>query len=224
MIPNPKFNIWEHSAIVRDLYARRARAEEEMDAAAQAAEILSRYLQPGMSLLDAGCGSGYYYWSFKRRGLDVEYYGLDYSPTLIQIGRRYMPRSGLHPQRLQVAAIEDLDTRFDAVICFNTLSWCPDFRRPLERLCQSAQKYILIRTNLGEQTIYRWEIDGYLDVGYNHLKAYWNMYSETEVTAFMQALGFEVLPMTDDRTGGRLELVVGKPYYWKILFGQRRES
>lgn len=222
MIPDPELNIWEHSATVRALYSKRARGEEEMDAAAQAAQILAPYLSPGQTLLDAGCGSGYYYWSFKRRGLKVDYYGLDYSPTLIDIGRRYLPSAGLDPGRLQVGAIEDLNGTYDAVICFNTLSFCPDFRLPLDRLCRAANRYILLRTNLGEKTVYRWEIDGYLDQGYNNLKAYWNMYAEAEVTAFMEDMGFIVSPIVDRRTGGAMELVVGKPYYWKLLFGQRR--
>jgi SAM-dependent methyltransferase len=224
MIPNPELNIWEHSATVRELYARRARGEEEMDAAAQAAAILAPHLRTGMTLLDAGCGSGYYYWSFKRRGLDTEYFGLDYSPTLIDIGRKHLPAAGLDPNRLQVMAIEDIEDLYDAVLCFNTLSWCPDFRQPLDRLCQAARQYILIRTNLGPQTVYRWEADGYLDEGYNHLKAYWNQYSEDEVTTFMQDMGFEVEPIVDRRTGGATEMVVGKPYHWKLLFGKRRSG
>jgi SAM-dependent methyltransferase len=220
MIPNTELNIWEHSANVRELYTRRAKGQDEMDAAAQGAELLAPFIKPGMTLLDAGCGSGYYYWSFKRRGLDIDYHGIDYSPTLIEIGRRYLPAGN----RLRVMAIEDLENNFDIVLCFNTLSWCPDFRLPLDRLCRAARNYILIRTNLGAETIYRWETDGYLDQGYNHLKAYWNQYSEKDVTSFMEDLGFEVTPVVDRRTQGAMELVVGKPYYWKLLFGRRRSD
>ena len=221
MIPNPEFNIWEHSTIVRDLYTRRAQGQDEMDAAAQTVEILAPYIESGMTVLDAGCGSGYYYWSFKRRNLDIEYHGLDYSPSLIDIGRRELAVAGLPPERLQAGTIENITDVFDAVICCNTLSWCPDFRLPLERLLSAARKFIVIRTNLGAETVYRYEPDGYLDDGYNHLKAYWNQYSEADMTAFMREMGFEVMPIVDRRTGGELELVVGKPYFWKFLFGRR---
>ena len=221
MIPNPEFNIWEHSAIVRELYARRAQGRVEMDAAAQTVEILAPHLEPGMTVLDAGCGSGYYYWSFKRRNLDIEYYGLDYSPSLIDIGRRELASAGLPPERLQAGTIENIHETYDAVICCNTLSWCPDFRQPLERLLSAARKFIVIRTNLGAETVYRYEPDGYLDDGYNHLKAYWNQYSEADMSAFMREMGFEVTPIVDRRTGGKLELVVGKPYFWKFLLGRR---
>lgn len=222
MIPNPELNIWEHSATVRELYARRAQGHDEMDAAAQTVEILQPHLQPGDSLLDAGCGSGYLYWSFVRRGLDVEYHGIDYSPTLIDIGRRYLPAAGLPPERLQARSIEDETGTYDAVACVNTLSWCPDFRRPLDILAGAARKALVIRTNLGPKTVYRWEIDGFLDDGYNHLKAYWNQYAEADVAAFLDDLGFDVTPVVDRRTGGRVEEVVGKPYTWKFLLALRR--
>jgi len=56
------------------------------------------------------------------------------------------------------------------------------------------------------------------------LKAYWNIYSLSEVMGFMEEMGFNVQSIVDRRTGGRMELVVGKPYYWKILFGVRRKG
>ena len=224
MIPCTEKNIWEHSSQVRELYTHRARGESEMDAAAQATEIVLPQLAQGDTLLDAGCGSGYYYWSFRRRNAGIEYYGLDYSPSLIEIGRRELAADGLPPERLMVGAIEDLAGSYDAVLCCNTLSWCADFRRPLERLCRAARKFILLRTNLGAETVYRWEEDGFLDDGYNHLKAYWNQYSEGKVTDFMEDMGFDVTPIVDARTNGRMEMVVGKPYFWKFLFGRRRPA
>ena len=78
------YSIWEHSATVHDLYRRRAAGNEpEMDCAAQAAELLSERLTAGDSVLDAGCGSGYLWHSLRNRGLDVEYWGVDASSSLI---------------------------------------------------------------------------------------------------------------------------------------------
>lgn len=221
MIPDPADNIWEHSQNVRELYRRRAHGHDEMDASAQGAEIaapfIQRYSAPPQ-LLDAGCGGGYLWHSFKRRGLAVDYFGLDYSPTLIDIGREVLPQYGLPAERLVCGAIEDVhDQAYDLVMLLNTLTFCPDYREPLDRLLNTGPKVLVIRDNFGAETIRRWEIDGYLDGGYNHLKAYWNQWSTDEVSEFISAYGYEVRPIADQRTNGRVEMVVDKPYYWSWL-------
>jgi 2-polyprenyl-3-methyl-5-hydroxy-6-metoxy-1,4-benzoquinol methylase len=47
--------------------------------------ILDRYVQPGMAVLDAGCGSGYFSAYFLSRGCDT--YSLDFSATALQAAR-----------------------------------------------------------------------------------------------------------------------------------------
>lgn len=216
------YNIWEHSAVVRDLYARRAGAEApEMDAHAQAVEILAPNLLTNMSILDAGCGSGYLFHSFRTRNLEVEYCGLDCSASLIELGRRFLADFGLPPRALEVGLIENLRERFDVVVCLNTLSWLPDWRLPLDRLCAAARNMLLIRTNLATALRTRWEVDGYLEEGFNHLNAYWNVYPEPEVCDFIAAEGFEVEVIRDRRTGSLMEMVVGKPYWWKFILARR---
>lgn len=226
MIPNPELNIWEHSAIAAELYRRRARGEaQEMDASAQAADLLTPFIRQDeapLRLLDAGCGSGYLWHSFRRRGLAVEYHGLDYSPSLIRLGREELGRLGLLPERLQAGRIEDLSGQpFDLVTLINTLSFGPDFREPLHRLAETGARVILIRDNFGPETVIRWEIDGYLDPGYNHLKAYWNRWSTTEVMGFLAECGYKTTEIVDRRAGGQVEMVVDKPYYWSWLMAMR---
>jgi SAM-dependent methyltransferase len=225
LIPDPRENIWEHSRNVLDLYRRRARGEEEMDASAQAADLLAPFIRPLQKpprLLDAGCGSGYLWHSFRRRGLEIEYYGLDYSPSLIGIGREELPAFGLPPERLICDSLEDLSDRpCDLALLINTLTFCPDFRRPLDRLAQSGAEVILIRDNFGPETIRRWETDGYLDPGFNHLKAHWNQWSAAEVSSFLGRYGFRAESLVDRRTRGRVEMVVDKPYCWSWLLACR---
>ncbi len=228
MIPDPGGNIWEHSRNVVELYTRRAEGHEEMDASAQAAEILAPFIRRASRLprlLDAGCGGGYLWHSFQKRGLAVEYHGLDYSPALIAVGRKVLPPLGLPAERLVCGTIEDLHGQtFDLVALLNTLTFCPDFRAPLDRLAGTGASVILIRDNFGPATVIRWEPDGYLDPGYNHLKAYWNQWSTDEAAGFLGEYGYRVTPIRDRRTGGQMELVVGKPYYWSWLLAERETA
>ena len=216
-----ELNIWEHSASLRELYARRAEGLEEMDASAQAAELLAPFIRASASpprFLDAGCGSGYLWHSFLRRGLAVEYYGLDYSPGLIEIGRRILPAHGVPAERLWCGRLEDLSgQKFEAAALINTLTFCPDFREPLERLAESGLRALVVRDNFGDRTRICWETDGWLDPGWNHLQGYWNQWSRAEVTEFLAERGFAVAPVEDARSRGQAEMVVGKTYYWSWL-------
>jgi 2-polyprenyl-3-methyl-5-hydroxy-6-metoxy-1,4-benzoquinol methylase len=99
-------NIWEHSTTVRELYARRARGEaEEMTCHRQAAELLAPLCAAGDSLLDAGCGSGYFFHSLRRAELNVEYHGIDATRCLVELGQDALPRFGDHFRR-EVEAME----------------------------------------------------------------------------------------------------------------------
>ena len=109
-------NIWRHSVIVRELYRKRARCEaEEMTCAAQAAELLTPFFRPGDSVLDAGCGSGYFFHSLAARGLDAEYHGFDATAELIEVGQNELPAFGLPVDRLRVCRLEDFQGAADHV-------------------------------------------------------------------------------------------------------------
>ncbi len=216
-----KYNIWEHSTTVKTLYARRCRLEEdEMTCAAQAAELLAPFVLPDDELLDAGCGSGYFFHSLRKRNIPVQYYGIDAAPSLIEIGRSYMSEYGLPTSRLRVMRIEDLNGKMDHIICMNVLSNIDNYHRPLERLLQCAQKTLILRESMREQSVYTYVKDQYLDDGCN-LKVYVNTYSISEVLAFIQSYGFSAQIVEDRRTRGNPELVIDYPHYWAFLVARR---
>jgi SAM-dependent methyltransferase len=209
--------IWEHSATVRELYTRRARDEaEEMTCAAQAAELLAPLVSPGDSLLDAGCGSGYFFHSLKRRALPLEYHGIDAAPSLVAIGQRELPAHGLPAERLRVMRIEDLDGAVDHVLCMNVLSNIDNYHRPLERLLEMARKSLILRESAKEGAAYAYVHDPYLDPGVD-LKVHVNAYDAGELEAFIAGQGFRVERIVDRRSGGLPELVIGHPHWWTFF-------
>ena len=211
------YNIWEHSRTVRDLYARRCRLEaEEMTCAAQAVELMRPQITPGDTLLDVGCGSGYFFHSLRRLGVDVEYYGIDASPALIAIGREYMPAHGLASERLVTMRIEDLTGEVDHTLCMNVLSNIDNYQRPLERLLKITRKSLVLRESLKIGASYSYVKDEFLDPGCD-LKVYVNAYDRDEVCDFIRSYGFEPEIFTDHRTEGRPELVIGYPHYWTFV-------
>jgi ubiquinone/menaquinone biosynthesis C-methylase UbiE len=216
-----KYSIWEHSATVKELYGRRCRLEEEeMTCAAQAAELLEPHACPGDTLLDVGCGSGYFYHSLRKRRIPVEYFGVDAAPSLIEIGRRYLPDFNLAADRLKVLRIEDLDGEVDHIVCMNVLSNIDNYHRPLERLLRCARKTIILRESCSDEAAYAYVRDQYLDEGCD-LKVYVNTYCTRELMAFIESYGFGVQQIVDRRSQGRPEMVIGYPHYWTFFLAER---
>lgn len=216
-----RYSIWEHSETVRNLYARRCRKEvEEMTCHRQAAALLAPCVAPGDTVLDAGCGSGHFYHSLHDRGLDVEYWGVDASATLLDIGRTNLPAFGLPPERLITMRLDDLAGQADHVVCLNVLSNLDNYHRYLERLLHCARKTLILRESLSDRASCQWVRDRYLDPDVD-LSVYVNTYALDEVVAFVTGYGFDVRVVVDERTQGQAELVIDHPHCWTFLVAVR---
>lgn len=216
-----RYNIWEHSPTVLELYTRRALGEaEEMTCAAQAAELLQSLARPGESLLDVGCGTGYFLHSIRSRNIPLEYFGVDATERFIEIGRETLARFGLPRERLQAGRIEDLDGRMDHVLCMNVLSNIDNFHRPLERLLRMARKSVILRESVKDGAEYRYVEDRYLESP-DILHVHVNAYDRKELTDFMRSYGYSVREIVDRRTGGAPEMVIDHPHYWTFFVATR---
>jgi ubiquinone/menaquinone biosynthesis C-methylase UbiE len=217
-----RFNIWDHSATVLELYRRRARGEEqEMTCAAQAADILSRIAAPGERLLDVGCGTGYFFHSLRSRAMQLEYWGIDATQRFIEEGRRLMAPHGLPADRLAASRIEDMDGEVEHVLCMNVLSNLDNFHKPLERMLLMARRSVVLRESIKDGAEYSYVLDRYLD-GAKPLRVYVNAYDRADILRFISSYGFEVEEMKDWRTGGAAEMVIDHPHYWTFLVATRR--
>ena len=223
-VANPAWNPWASDSGTLELYRRRCRREaEEMTCAAQAARIIGERTSTGESLLDAGCGGGYYLWSFLDRAIELDWHGLDYTPEMIELARTELaPRAGLPPERFRLGSIEQLEGEWDNVLCFNVLTNSPHYALPLERLLRSARRRILLRESMAGELVVRYTADPYLDEGKRHIRVYHNTYPLEELEAFIREHGFDVTRIRDERTGDGTEMVVDIPHQWRILLGERR--
>lgn len=212
-----KYCIWEHSATVKELYTKRCRLQvEEMVCASQAADLLAPQVEAGDQLLDAGCGSGYFYHSLVARNIPVDYWGIDSAKSLIDIGQSILPKYGLPAEHLVHGRLEDLDTEVDHVLCMNVLSNIDNYPRPLERLLKSARKTVILRESVAKNASYLYVPDKYLDPGVN-LKVHVNTYKESEFIEFICSYGFDVESFIDRRTDGKPELIIDYPHHWKFF-------
>jgi len=216
------FNIWDHSQIVKDLYRRRAKDEaEEMTCAQQAADLLSQHIIAGDTLIDVGCGSGYFFHSIRKRKLPIDYSGFDQTESLINIGKEELPAFGLSENKLQVCRLDDFNGEADHILCMNVLSNIDNYHRPLERLLLASRKTLILRESIGSETSYQYVHDAYLD-GDVHLKVHVNTYAKEEISSFIESYGFDTEYVVDQRTQGKPENVIGYPHHWAFIVAKAR--
>jgi ubiquinone/menaquinone biosynthesis C-methylase UbiE len=192
-----------------------------MTCAAQAAELLAAIARPGEALLDVGCGTGYFYHSLRRRGLNLEYHGIDATGSFIEVGRRELAAFGLPSERLSHLRIEDFEGAADHVLCMNVLSNLDNFHRPLERLVKAARRSLVLRESIKDGASYTYVRDDYLDPGVD-LKVHVNAYDRAEIIDCIEGYGFSVREVTDRRSGDGPEMVISYPHYWTFLVAIRR--
>ncbi len=189
----------------------------------QAVTLLKPYVSPRDTLLDVGCGSGYFFHSLRKRAVPVDYWGIDATAALIEIGQQHLPSFGLPAHHLQSMRIEDLGGKADHVVCINVLSNLDNYHRPLERLLNTAQKTVILRESLGAVGDYAYVTDRFLDDGVE-LKVHVNTYPIQEVCDFIRSYGFQVESIPDQRTGNVPEMVIGYPHHWRFLVAVRQSD
>jgi len=243
MIPNPSVNIWAQTKnSLYEFYEKRVRGlTNELDCHAQAAEIYAPYHKKGNLILDAGGGSGYFYWSLKNRDFDCLYHLLDYNLDFVEQGRLALsgeiPKPVFIHQSIEQTPIpgfyfkdelestklveteNDKNIQYNAVFCLNALFCLPDYRQGLERLLLATKEIVIIRTPLTEQNLIRFETDEYLDIGAERLKSYFNIWSLKEINAFVNQYGFTVSNPVDGRTNDGGEISAGKFFPWRWVVG-----
>jgi SAM-dependent methyltransferase len=218
------FNIWEHSQTVLELYERRCRNEaEEMTCHAQAAELLRPLVSPGDTLLDVGCGSGYFFHSLKKREIPANYFGIDPTSRFISLARKYLPLHGLNPAQLHELRIEDTRAEVDHVVCINVMSNIDNYQKPLERMLLAARKSVILRESCHHYASCSYVRDDFLDAGVL-LNVYVNTYGIEDITGFITRYGFDVQVVVDDRANNDIEYVIGHPHYWKFLVCTRKTN
>ncbi len=212
-----QYEIWHYSPTVLKLYEERAKAiAVEMTCAAQAASLLEEISEAGETLIDIGCGTGYFFHSLLKRKMYLEYWGLDACEEFISLGKTILPDFGLSSDRLIFGRLEDLNSRVDHILCMNVLSNLDNIHRPLERFLRLARKSVILRESIAEQSNYNYVVDKYLNSP-QPLRVHVNTYSMSEIDRLGGELGYSSRYVQDWRTKGELELVIDYPHHWKFV-------
>lgn len=81
---------------------------------ARRVKMLSNHLGPGMSVLEVGCGTGYFTRELARSGADIV--AVDVSPELLEMARADCPAKNVYYEIQNACALSYPDAAFDSVV------------------------------------------------------------------------------------------------------------
>lgn len=152
-----------------------------------------------LQVLDVGCGAGANMHYFKQRFQRCAYSGVELNESLVSFGN----------QRLKELAIADgvalrcddlykLDPAVygntDCLLSLQTLSWLPDFKRPLELFCSLNPEWICLTSLFYDGPIScRIEVTEHEKKDPRNAQSFYNVYSLSEVASYLRTLGYAEL-------------------------------
>ena len=197
------WRVWEWEEDSELTLIRRAKGEfPEMECTKQLVKLVSGIYEPGMTLLDVGCGPGHYLRGLHRLDPQIAYYGVDATRKFIEAARQIY--KDVPNARFEVGDVFDLqlpEHSFDIVTCNNVILHLPDFQAPIRNLLRVCKQYCFIRTLVSDRSYIVKLVHGDdFDEHGNPLRfIYQNTYSKKVLRSFIEARGsFDVHFIEDE--------------------------
>lgn len=146
----------------------------------------------GLTLLDMGCGAGYYSEIINAQfGNKFKYTGADYSEAMVTLAKQLYPQTEFTV--LDITNMQLPDKAFDVVFSGAVLVHLDDWKKALLELTRVCKTYLILhRTPLSEKKTHRKIGRIYADV-----KAIYNTFNSSELLGFVEQQGFRVVNTVD---------------------------
>ncbi|MFA5853690.1 MAG: class I SAM-dependent methyltransferase [Patescibacteria group bacterium] len=109
-------------------------------------ETIAKFVQPGETVLDAGCGEGVLSWYLAERGAKVT--AMDISKPNVENARKFLEKKGVQDRvTVLLGDAENLpfpDASFDWVISSHVLEHLPDFDKGLSEIRRVTKKKAIV--------------------------------------------------------------------------------
>jgi SAM-dependent methyltransferase len=155
-------------------------------------EFAADKLKMAKKVVDLGCGAGAATAYFASKYQDVLFVGKDYVEPLVEIGNNIAQERSIQNLVFQQADWYDLaeEEGFDGVISLQTLSWLPDYQRPLAEIFTKLKPSWISLNSL----FYDGEISCRIEVNEytRDAQSFYNVYSIPAVDRFCANYGYKL--------------------------------
>lgn len=194
-----KLNTWNEQPDPETLAYHLRQWQEPYRSTVKFAEFIHERMPQARSVVDVGCGAGAATCFLAHMFPTAGFAGIDVSAKLIELA---INRSNAVNLKYVVADACNLGTpgNVDAVISLQTLSWMPNYERPLDEICNKLHPRWLAFSSL----IYEGDIDCAIVVKEHQRprQSYYNVYGLPGIRRFLRAFGYtlaEFEPFTLDK-------------------------
>lgn len=142
--------VWEkHNNYEKLMRARAEGKAEEMEAAKSLKESLD--YKEGMTVLDVGCGTGYYYRTLSQLDKNIDYTGTDITEGYLETARKNFPEAKFIKGDLMSLPFDD--NSFDTVICVNVLQHLKhtEVKDAIKELIRVSRGNVVLRVPIGDR-------------------------------------------------------------------------
>lgn len=171
-------------------YLERLQGKSALVWPKQARRILMPFLHSRVTIVDAGCATGYAYNAFAD--FDPFYTGIEFAPERLEAAKSW------HASNPRVKFLEHdfvlapIPTSGETVLCSATLEHCPTLMPALEHLALATEKVLYLRTFLGNTEI--------LAKSPKIPNLYINQYAISDVLIYLNQRGFKTQMYRDEYT------------------------
>jgi ubiquinone/menaquinone biosynthesis C-methylase UbiE len=201
------WRIWESDPDVESTLFKRATGElPEMESTKQLVEMVEQVYEPGMRILDVGCGPGHYYKGLQRINESISYIGMDATHLYIDFAKKNFNGTSAKFIVGDIFRIpKDMGT-FEIVFCCNVILHLPDFRIPMKNLLKVCKKHCFIRTLISDNTYLHKLVKGneFDEMGNPKKFIYQNTYSFELIKNYIGSLGTYSVELIEDKFDPRV--------------------